>query len=67
MKKAIALFIILFVIVSAISWAAACGLFYLITLCFGWTFSFKTATGIWLILLIVSSVFKTTVTVKEKG
>ncbi len=67
MKKAIALFIILFVIVCAISWACTCGLFYLITLCFGWTFSFKTATGIWLVLLVISSIFKTSVTVKEKG
>ena len=41
-----------------LSWIATVGIIKLITLCFGWSFSWITATGIWLIMLIVTSVFK---------
>jgi hypothetical protein len=34
------------------------GIIKLITLCFGWPFSLLTATGIWLILALARSVFK---------
>ena len=36
----------------ALSWIVTCGLIYLVTLIFGWSFSWLTATGIWLILCI---------------
>lgn len=49
----------------AISWIATCGVIYLITLCFNWTFSWGIATGIWLVMAILRSVFKSTVTVKK--
>lgn len=39
----------------ALSWAITIGLVKLITLCFEWQFKLSTATGIWLILLIVGS------------
>ena len=48
----ITLTILLTIIAYAISWLATCGLIKLITLCFGWTFSWLIATGIWLILLL---------------
>ena len=44
-----------------ISWICTCGIIKLITLCFGWTFKWPVATGIWLIMFLLSSVFKTTV------
>lgn len=42
----------------AITYFITCGIIYLITLCFGLTFSWLTATGIWLIMILLSSVFK---------
>ena len=49
-------------IALAISYFAFAGIFYLICLCFEQlTFSWKLSTGIWLILIVLSSVFKTTV------
>lgn len=50
------LLVIAFVI--GLSWACTCGLIFLITLCFSWEFSWSIATGIWLILLMVSSFFR---------
>lgn len=49
----IALTILLTIIAYAISWLATCGIIKLITLCFGWTFSWLIATGIWLILCLL--------------
>jgi hypothetical protein len=49
----IAFKILLIIIAYAISWLATCGLIKLITLCFGWTFNWLIATGIWLILCLL--------------
>ena len=49
-----ALFIIF---VYVLSWIATCGLIKLITLCFGWAFSWAIATGIWIVLVILESIF----------
>lgn len=38
----------------AFSWFVTCGILYLIALCFGLTFTWPTATGIWLILFLLS-------------
>lgn len=53
------------VIVAALSWLLTCGIIWLITLCFGWTFKWSVATGIWLIMFILRSIFNSTVTVKK--
>lgn len=45
-------------ILYGISWIAACGIIKLITMCFGWTFSWGVATGIWLILCLVKLFLK---------
>lgn len=45
------------VLLTAISWALTCGVLYLITLCFSIVFSWKIATGIWLILFILTQFF----------
>lgn len=47
--------------ILGLSWAITVGLVKLITLCFGLEFSLKIATGIWLLILILRSIFKTTV------
>lgn len=57
--------IIMVVALYAISWIVTCGILYLITLCFGLTFSLATATGIWLVICILQSIFKSNVTVKK--
>lgn len=49
--------IILGIFIYAISWIVTCGIIKLITLCFGLTFSWLSATGIWLVLCIIQSVF----------
>ena len=47
-----------------LSWIVTCGIIKLITMCFGWTFKWSIATGIWLIICIFRSIFN--VTVKNK-
>lgn len=65
MKKKIAeggitalIFIALLILVYGFSWIATCGIIKLVTMCFGWTFKWSIATGIWLILTLLSSTFK---------
>lgn len=45
------------IIACAASWATCVGALYLICLCFSWHFSFIHATGVWIILLIIKSLF----------
>ena len=49
-------FVILFA--YALSWIATCGLVKLVTMCFGWTFSWPIATGVWLVMLIIRNLLK---------
>lgn len=49
--------IIGFVLCFSVSWIITCGIIKLITLCFGLTFKWSVATGIWLIILILRSIF----------
>ena len=51
------IFIVLLILAYGISWIATCGIIKLITMCFGWTFKWSIATGIWLILALLSSSF----------
>lgn len=51
----------LIVIYYSLSWIVTCGIIKLITMCFGWTFKWSIATGIWLIICIMQSIFETTV------
>ena len=45
-------------IVLALSWIVTCGFIKLIAICFGWTFKWSIATGIWLILLLLEATLK---------
>ena len=47
-----------------LSWIVTCGIIKLITMYFGWTFKWSIATGIWLVMCLLQSIFK--VTVKNK-
>lgn len=52
--------ILLYLVVGAVSWIITCGIIKLITLCLGWTFAWSWATGIWLIMFLLQSMFKNT-------
>lgn len=41
-----------------LSWILICGIIKLITMCFGLTFKWSIATGIWLIMCLLGMVFK---------
>ena len=49
--------LIITLFVAALSYFITCGIVYLITLCFGWTFSWLIASGIWLIMILLRSIF----------
>ena len=48
---------IMTILAFALSWIITCGLVKLITWCFGWTFSWAIATGIWALTLLLKSIF----------
>lgn len=41
--------VFLFVVKVAINWAMAVAVYKLLTMCFGWPFSWAIATGVWLL------------------
>lgn len=57
---------IIMLLAMALSWILTCGFIYLITLCFGWTFTWSIATGIWLVLFLLSSFFRSNNTGSKK-
>ena len=50
----------------ALSWIGTVGIVKLITMCFGWSFSWAWATGIWLVICILKSIFSNDTTIKTK-
>lgn len=52
-------------VIYALSWIVTCGIIKLITMCFGMTFSWGVATGIWLIWILLKSLFSNNVTIKK--
>ena len=54
------LVILLTALVIALSWGVSVGIIYLVCLCFSWSFDLLIATGIWLVLTLVGSFFKST-------
>lgn len=57
--------IIIMGLAYGLSWIVTCGIIKLITLCFGWTFKWSIATGIWLIIIIAKSIFSHHTTVNK--
>ena len=47
------LYLLELIVEHLINWLVVCGLIKLITICFGFTFSWLIATGIWLILILL--------------
>ena len=62
----IALVIFVFILAIALSWGITSAIVWLITLCFGLEFNLLYATGIWLMLSLLSSVFSGGVKVNMK-
>lgn len=60
-----ALAIGVFLGLAAISWIITCGIIKLITVCFGWTFSWAWATGIWLVMFLLRATFNHTTNVEK--
>lgn len=52
--------ILLTALVVALSWGISVGIIYLVCLCFSWSFDLLIATGIWLVLTLVDSFFRST-------
>lgn len=48
-------------VLYGISWIITCGIIKLITLCFGLTFKWSIATGIWLVMCLLRGIFSVTV------
>ena len=61
---AILVAIVIIAVCYGLSWIVTCGIIKLITICFGWTFKWSIATGIWLIICLLRGIFS--VTVKNK-
>lgn len=59
--------IVVFIVISGLSWIVTCGIIKLITVCFGLEFSWSVATGIWLVLFLLKSAFSKIVNVSIKG
>ena len=65
MKKDILTIILVIVGLVFLEWIITVGIIKLITMCFGWTFKWSVATGIWLIICILQSICKSNVNVKR--
>ncbi len=61
MKRTVLLTILILIVAYGISWIITCGIIKLITVCFGLTFKWSIATGIWLVIYILKSIFRTDV------
>ena len=49
--------VFIFLFACAVSWIITCGVIKLVTLCFGWEYSWGMATGVWLIMFLIKHVF----------
>ena len=65
MKKDILTIVLVIVGLVFLEWIITVGIIKLITMCFGWTFKWSVATGIWLIICVLQSIFKSNVNVKR--
>lgn len=52
--------ILILAVCYGLSWIVTCGIIKLITMCFGLTFKWSIATGIWLVICILRSIFNVT-------
>lgn len=70
MKKNTALCVLIFILavmlVYALSWIITVGVIKLITICFGLTFKWSVATGIWLCLCVIQTWLKGAINLNKK-
>lgn len=52
-------------LLCSVSWILTCGVVKLITMCFGLTFKWSVATGIWLLMALLRDIFKRNSGTKE--
>lgn len=50
-----AVVVVLAALIILISWLAICGLTYLVTLIFGWTYSWLAASGFWVAIVLIGA------------
>lgn len=50
--------IVVVILLYSVSWIVTCGVIKLITMCFGLTFKWSVATGIWIVMVLFRSIFK---------
>lgn len=53
------------ILIYGASWIITCGIIKLITMCFGWTFKWTIATGIWLLIMLAKTIFSHHTTVNN--
>lgn len=53
------------ILLCSVSWIITCGIIKLITMCFGLTFKWSVATGIWLVMALLRTIFKRNSGTKE--
>lgn len=58
------LVLLIWAFAEGLGWIITCGIIKLICICFGLVFKWKIATGIWLLLSLLSAFFKTAVNKK---
>ena len=61
------MFILAVILAYALSWIITVGIIKLITMCFGLTFKWSVATGIWLCLCVIQAWFKGAINLNKKG
>lgn len=57
--------IVVAILLCSVSWIITCGVIKLITMCFGLTFKWSVATGIWLLMALLRDIFKRNSGTKE--
>ena len=57
--------IVVAILLYSVSWIITCGVIKLITMCFGLTFKWSVATGIWLLMALLRDIFKRNSGTKE--
>ena len=60
----VVILILLIVACCVLSWIITCGMFKLITMCFGLTYKWSFATGVWLILCLLKGFLSVNITKK---
>lgn len=60
-------FMAIYAVVLLLSWLVTVGIVKLVTLCFGWGFSWAIATGIWLVLMLARWVISAAKNTSSKG